>query len=294
MVGVASPHVAIGQRTVHRALTASDIDDIARLEMMEDRRQVDTLNVSEVTRLLAAEHAEVRRRAAITVGRLADVRGIPLLLAHPLDPDTAIAASVVWAIGQIRSPNSVIWLDSILTSSKTPPTVAAEAAIALGKIVAPTARGSLEQFLTNASLNTRTRAAIGEALLSIGRFTKRGDIAPIIKWATSSDDEIRWSATWALARLRDPAGVPILIARASAGDKSLAGSAHGRCAGWRGRRRTLLALRRRRRRCYWRRRATRIGQCARRRCVLLSRATMIRRLSACWSRHSSLPTAGSR
>jgi HEAT repeat protein/cyclophilin family peptidyl-prolyl cis-trans isomerase len=218
VIAGASPHVAVGQRTVHRALSASDIDDIARLEMMEDRRQVDTLNVTEVARLLAAEHPEVRRRAAITVGRLADVRSIPLLLGHPLDPDTAIAASVVWAIGQIGSPGSVVWLDSILTNSKTMPTVAAEAAIALGKIVAPTARGSLEQFLGDASLNARTRAAIGEALLSIGRFTKRGDIAPIIKWATSSDDEIRWSATWALARLRDPAGVSTLIPRVA--DKS--------------------------------------------------------------------------
>ena len=94
---------------------------------MEDRRQVDTLNVAQrVARLLAADHPEVRRRAAITAGRLADTRSIPLLLARPLDPDTAIAASVVWAIGQIRSPGSVVWLDSILTSAKTAPTVAAE------------------------------------------------------------------------------------------------------------------------------------------------------------------------
>jgi HEAT repeat protein/cyclophilin family peptidyl-prolyl cis-trans isomerase len=216
-IGVASPHIASGQRVVHRPLTARDIDEIARLEMMEDRRQIDTLNTVEVARVLAAEHPEVRRRAAITVGRLADVRSIPLLLAHPLDPDTAIAASVVWAVGQIRSPTSVVWLDSILTNSKTAPTVAAEAAIALGKIVALTARGSLEHFLTTASLNARTRAAIGEALLSIGRM-RRGDIEPIVKWATSSDDQIRWSATWALARLRDPAGVSTLIARTT--DKS--------------------------------------------------------------------------
>ena len=39
----------------------------------------------------------------------------------------------------------------------------------------------------------------------------RDNIAPIVRWATSGDVEIRWRAAWALFRLRDPGGVPDLM-----------------------------------------------------------------------------------
>jgi len=54
--------------------------------------------------------------------------------------------------------------------------------------------------------------ALAEALLSIGRSTARGDIAPIVRWTRSSSEELRWRATWALFRPRDPAAVaPLLV-----------------------------------------------------------------------------------
>lgn len=210
IAGVA-PHSVSAQRSQRPPLTASDIDAIARLEMIEDRRQVDTLDTAELARLLAAAHPEIRRRAAMTVGRLADKRGIALLRARPLDADTAIAASVVWAIGQIRDSSTVGWLDSLQANPRTMPTVAAEAATALGKIRGGGVRNVLARYLTNAVATNRTRAAIGRALLAIGRAAPRGDLAPIVKWTKSSDADVRWSATWALARLRDPAAIAPLL-----------------------------------------------------------------------------------
>src|SRR3954468_10349655 len=104
---------ADGQRASRRPLASVDIDDIATLEMLEDRRQFDS---TELVRLLSSKHPEVRRRAAITIGRIADKGGIGLLRARALDADTAVAASVVFAIGQLRDSTTVPWLDSLLNN----------------------------------------------------------------------------------------------------------------------------------------------------------------------------------
>jgi hypothetical protein len=52
---------------------------------------------------------------------------------------------------------------------------------------------------------------VGAALLSIGRFTGKHDLAPITRWVTSPEVEVRWRAAWALVRPRDPAAVPHLL-----------------------------------------------------------------------------------
>lgn len=188
------------------------VADIATLLLLEDVRRFDTL---ELTRLLAARHPEVRRRAMLAVAHINDKRGVSLLRARPLDTDTALAATTVFAVGQLRDTLTVPWLDALLSNTRTAPTVAAEAACALGKIKTVTARAVLARYLDGAVLTPRTTAAIGEALLSIGRSTARGDIAPIVRWTKSANEEIRWRATWALFRARDPAAVPQLLTLAS-------------------------------------------------------------------------------
>ena len=92
----AASSLAGAQPAPRRPLGARDVDDIARLVMLEDRRTLDTATIGA---LLGAEHPEVRRRAAIAVGRIADRRGLALLRARPLDADTAVAASTVFAVG---------------------------------------------------------------------------------------------------------------------------------------------------------------------------------------------------
>src|SRR5262249_50291577 len=129
----------------------------------------------------------------------------------PLDADTALAATRVFAVGQLRDTLTIAWLDSVLANPRTPRTVLTEAACALGKIKTAAAREMLARFLAHATAGPRTDDGIGEALLSIGRSTARGDIAPIVRWTTSTNEEIRWRATWALFRPRDPAAVAALL-----------------------------------------------------------------------------------
>jgi HEAT repeat protein/cyclophilin family peptidyl-prolyl cis-trans isomerase len=206
----AAPLIVHAQR--RPALDSAAIGDIATLLMLEDTRSFDSLAL---TRLLASNHPEVRRRAALSIARINDKRGVALLRARPLDTDTAIAATIVFAVGQLRDTLTIAWFDSLLTSPRTPPTVLTEAACALGKIKTGAAREVLARFLTKASAGPRTNDAIGEALLSIGRSTARGDIAPIVRWTTSKNDAIRWRATWALFRPRDPSAVESLLSLSS-------------------------------------------------------------------------------
>jgi HEAT repeat protein/cyclophilin family peptidyl-prolyl cis-trans isomerase len=198
-----------------RPLSPADIDDISRLVMLEDHRDFDTTDLS---RLLASAHPEVRRRAAVAIGRIADKRGYTLLRANPLDPDTAVAATEVFAVGQLKDSTTVAWFDSLLSNPRLAPTVHSEAATALGKIKTTRARDALARFLTSVSEGKRTDQAIGEALFSIGRCTPRGDLAPIVRFAKSSSAEIRWHAAWALFRPRDPSAVSTLLTMT--GDKS--------------------------------------------------------------------------
>jgi HEAT repeat protein/cyclophilin family peptidyl-prolyl cis-trans isomerase len=125
--------------------------------------------------------------------------------------DTALAATAVFAIGQLRDTLTIPWLDSLLSNARTPATARTEAASALGKIKTAQAREALARFLSTASSSAATDETIGEALLAIGRSTARGDLSPILRWTNSPNDEIRWRAAWALFRPRDPAAVARLI-----------------------------------------------------------------------------------
>ena len=54
-------------------LSSPNVDDIATLLKLEDTRQFDALALG---RILKSAHPEVRRRAAVSIGRLADARGL--------------------------------------------------------------------------------------------------------------------------------------------------------------------------------------------------------------------------
>lgn len=199
------PFTVETQSRKHRPLASSDVDDIATLLQLEDARRYDA---TELGRILKSAHPEVRRRAVQSVGRIADKQGAALIDVARRDADVEVAATAVWAAGQLRDAAAAPWLAE--TVSKTPVPVAREAAIALGKIQDPAARAALAAFLSSAPLSAPA-SVVGEALLSIGRFPPGGELSPIQRWIAAKDVEIRWRATWALFRLRDPAAVPDLL-----------------------------------------------------------------------------------
>ena len=198
-------------------LSAADVADIVTLEKIEDRRDFDA---AALQRIAASKHPELRRRAALAIARLYDPRGRELLRAMRTESDTVVLATVVWATGQLVDTSAVAWLDSLLQTPSTAVGAATEAAGAFGKIRTSDTRLRLAKYLANAAPGANTAPVVEEALLSIGRHRERGDVAPIARWATSPNVELRWRTAWALLRPRDPAGVPTLLelAKDTSGD----------------------------------------------------------------------------
>ena len=198
-----------------RPLSSVDIDDIATLLKLEDTRQFDAATLECI---LKSSHPEVRRRAVISIGRIAKEPGRALLAELRTDGDPDIVASVAFASGQLKDAGAVAWLGGLLDNATTAPAIAREAAQSLGKIRTPEAQVALARYLTNASPNAPA-LIVGEALLAIGRFTKDDlkrdlapeDVAPIVRWAEAKDEEIRWRVAWALFRPRNQAAVPHLL-----------------------------------------------------------------------------------
>jgi HEAT repeat protein/cyclophilin family peptidyl-prolyl cis-trans isomerase len=196
------------QTPARRPLSQADVDAITTLVRLEDTR---TLDEAALARLLKAAHPEVRRRAAMAVGRINKPGGGALLIDALRDPNAEVIGAVVFATGQLKDAAAVPWLDGVLSSSRMPATVRREAARSLGKIRTPDARAALATYLASAEIGPSSAEIAGEALLSSGRFTGPSDLSALTRWTASTDPEVRWRAAWALVRLRDPGAVPALM-----------------------------------------------------------------------------------
>ncbi|MEI6244349.1 MAG: HEAT repeat domain-containing protein [Acidobacteriota bacterium] len=197
-----------GQRSGKPPLSAADIDAIATLLKLEDTRQFDEATLA---RLITSTHPEVKRRAIVSVGRIVNENGRALLASLHGETDAELLATVAFATGQLKDPAAVSWLSDVLNQPKTPVAAAREAAQALGKIRTPEAHAALAHYLLTAPTAPAAATIVGEALLSIGRFTTKDDLAPIARWTTARDVNVRWRAAWALFRPRDPAAVQPLL-----------------------------------------------------------------------------------
>ena len=210
-----------------RPLASADIDNIATLLKLEDTRQFDE---AALTKIAASAHPEVRRRAALAIGRIADVKGSALLATLRADTSLDVRGTAVFSMGQLKDPATVAWLGTTLSAAATPAAVAREAALALGKFLPPAvpatgptpattaataaaveARAALASYLLKATVTPATTPVVGEALLSLGRFPANDGVAPLARFAGHANVEIRWRAAWALFRPRDPAAMPHIM-----------------------------------------------------------------------------------
>lgn len=186
----------------HPPLSSHDIDDLATILKLEDTR---TFDGASLERLLASKHPEVRHRAVIAVGRIGTEAGKALLARLRANPQGYSTEDIAFASGLTKDTASVNWLGTQMAPGR------AAAARALGEIRTAEARAELSSYLNNAGVPSQYDPQIGEALLSLGRFTDKGDLGPIVRFMKSSNVGIRWRVAWALFRPRDPAAIPNLI-----------------------------------------------------------------------------------
>src|SRR5690606_23433610 len=86
-------------------LTDADIDALADLLRLEDRREYDG---AALRAGLQHPNPHVRRRAALAVGRIGDRRGTPLLLDALTDTSALVRADAAFALGLLRDSSAVV------------------------------------------------------------------------------------------------------------------------------------------------------------------------------------------
>lgn len=211
LAGCARPvAVPIPAAPIPAAASAAEVAALAAILAEEDRRVAEP---ADVIRHADSELPRVRARAAVAIGRLRFVGGIPTLERLIEDPDTAVAASAAFALGQVGDTSAVSALASLLTPEIAPErvTVAEEAAYALGKLRSARSRAALREFLAAAPVSSGAPALVARsALLAIWRFPRDETADPIARWLESADPEARWRATYALVRRPDPRATPVL------------------------------------------------------------------------------------
>ncbi|MBV9772791.1 MAG: peptidylprolyl isomerase [Gemmatimonadetes bacterium] len=189
----------------------AEIDAAATLLRMEDRRE---LELSALEPVAASPNRELRRRAALAVGRIRDARGLPLLVRMLGDADTAVAATAAFALGNLGDTAAVAALVPLVDAGRiaAAPTVTGEAASSLGKLRTSLGRTAVESLLRTAPLDgPGAREAVGQALLAVWKFPRAGaDLPVIIRWTAARDPELRWRAAYALTRRPAPQAAPTL------------------------------------------------------------------------------------
>ncbi|MBL0941059.1 MAG: peptidylprolyl isomerase [Gemmatimonadaceae bacterium] len=194
----------------------------ARLLMMVDQRQPDTLLLDSLLRDVSAER---RARAALAIGQLRIRARFPQLRQLLLDGDTSIAANAAYAIGIGRDTVGVLALARAIGGAPDP--VAREAAWALGEIGEP-ARAVIQLALgdgvvrplilsTAAQRNASVRAAL---LLSASKL-RPAPVSLVTPWLADTNAEVVRAAAYVIGRGRLPNGIRALLAVRSHRDEEV-------------------------------------------------------------------------
>jgi cyclophilin family peptidyl-prolyl cis-trans isomerase/HEAT repeat protein len=177
----------------------------------------------DLTALVKDQEARVRRRAALAIGRVGLVEGLPALVSTLADPDPDVRAMAAFAIGLLNDPSAEAALAPLLLDSV--PNVRGRVAEALGLIGAKGAAPAIGQmaaeYARSAQVATiapddETWPAVPEAeafklgLFALVRLKAYEALAtavldgsrPVSAW---------WPVAYALQRIEDPRAAPALL-----------------------------------------------------------------------------------
>ncbi|MES2123806.1 MAG: peptidylprolyl isomerase [Gemmatimonadota bacterium] len=203
--------LAVGSAAPVLAQDPAVVEALAPLMMAGDRRAYDGALFAQS---LGHPDEGVRRFAAMTIGRIGDRRGTPLLVTALKDQNRAVVTDAIFALGLLQDTSAV---GPILARLRDPDTLAtdaaAEAASALSKIGGEAAARFLSDVLaTGAGLSRERRAAmVPNALLESWRMGKLASIPAILPYASDTSVDLRWRSIYALARLRAPEAANVIL-----------------------------------------------------------------------------------
>jgi cyclophilin family peptidyl-prolyl cis-trans isomerase/HEAT repeat protein len=180
---------------------------LVQIVKAEDERRYDATLES----LLKNPDATIRRRTALAAGRIGDERAIPALVAH-LNDDPATAAMIIFALGEIESPNAASQIAEILNNTAQSNEIRARAIEAAGKIAAANPKDAQTPELGKAIVSAlenefgkgliRNRETVLLGITAVLRSRSEGGEAITANFLDDSDARIRADALNTLARLR--------------------------------------------------------------------------------------------
>ncbi len=186
-----------------RAQDAASVADLAQLLSLEDHRTPDVAILQR-----ASQHPDsmVRRRAAMSMGRIGDHAAVPMLLTMLNDRDTVVRAEAVFALGELGDRAAAAELANLTT--RFPSTAVSdlelEIVTALAKIGGPVAEPALEAILARhpPSLNPQSDRATAIVLLEAFRLGRTSAIATRLKdYIRGPSGEWRRNAAYSATRL---------------------------------------------------------------------------------------------
>jgi len=181
-------------RYVRLLATSAGQDTLKNLALWEDERVTDE---GKLFAYLSSPNPLVRLRTAEVVGRLQDAADVSRLLPLLSDPDLEVRREVVFALGQIASPDAAEDLQTL--SARARDEDLALIIEALGKI----GGRDVSEFLA-ALLHDFHAGVRGATALAMARAADPTSLNPLLLAAHDPDPEVVWRVTYALEKVPSP------------------------------------------------------------------------------------------
>jgi cyclophilin family peptidyl-prolyl cis-trans isomerase/HEAT repeat protein len=174
------------------------IGKFARILRAEDRRLID----EDLRALLADPDTEVRAKAVLALGQIAEPSSLPDVVKAGSDPTTAIRANAAFALGLLADASAQAVL--VQLAADPSPKVRASAAEALGRLHDAGGTSAVLALLDDSDVSVRAAASMAS--------WKFEDPEPfvdaLLKNLSSEDPSVRFSSSYALARLASAGTAP--------------------------------------------------------------------------------------
>jgi cyclophilin family peptidyl-prolyl cis-trans isomerase len=184
------------------AISDAEVAPLAELLRMEDERALDPARAEALAR---HPHPEVRARAALAAGRIADPAARTLLLAALADSSASVRVSAVFALGRLGDTSTVV-VDALVRMLAAGDTASLETPSALARLNTPAGFAAVHSLLQADPARQTNLPLAREALLALWRFNPRpGAATTALVWTRHPDASVRWAATYNFARGAPPA-----------------------------------------------------------------------------------------
>jgi len=203
---------ALARPTALRAQDAAVVEAVAPMIAAEDARQwaADAFNAG-----VHSPEPLVRRVAAVSIGRVGDLRGTSLLVPLLQDADSTVETAAAFALGLLRDSAAVGALVSRLSTLPAPSVATGQEIIAsLAKIGGTKAAELVAAVLDNTATLANPDARLTLVLQAAVESWRLGEAAPIrqlLALAQDQNPEIRWRVVFSLSQLRVPSASDALL-----------------------------------------------------------------------------------